>query len=92
MSKQTTVVTNIRVASSDWNQIKAAAGEMGMSVNQYVNRLIKALTAQRELGVDILGLRVPRKKLPVWELHKLAKEAKPLKGGLSENDQAVYGK
>ena len=80
------VVTNLRMEQPDWLQIKAVAGEMGMSVNKYINRLIRKVMTREELGVveDV-------KKSTIWEeLPKLAKmKNKPM--GMSEDDEIIYG-
>jgi len=69
----------------DWLQIKAMAGELGMSVNKYINYLIAKVTTREELGVI-----KDTKKASIWEeLPKLAKiKNKP--GKLSEDDEIIY--
>ena len=79
------VVTNLRMEKPDWLQIKAMAGELGMSVNKYINYLIAKVTTREELGVI-----KDTKKASIWEeLPKLAKiKNKP--GKLSEDDEIIY--
>ncbi|MDZ7586730.1 MAG: hypothetical protein U0946_03155 [Patescibacteria group bacterium] len=79
------VVTNLRMAEPEWLQIKAMAGELGMSVNKYLNYLIAKVTTREELGIS-----KETKKVSIWEeLPKLAKiKNKP--GQLNEDDKIIY--
>lgn len=78
------VVTNLRICRTDWLQIKASAGELGMSVNKYVNFLIKSASLKRELAEEA-GKEIG--DLPIWNLDKIAVG----KGkGLSREDQSIY--
>ena len=78
------VVTNLRMAQPDWLQIKAMAGEMGMSVNKYINYLIRKTTVREELGIA-----KGSKKMNIWDLPKIAnKKNKPM--GMSEEDEIIY--
>ena len=82
--KTSMVVTNLRIPKPDWLQIKAVAGELGMSVNQYVNFLIKSVSVKQELAEEISKRR---EDLPIWQLNKIAIS----KGkGLSKDDQVIY--
>lgn len=80
-----TVVTNLRIDKEDWLQVKTAAAELGMSVNQYVNFLIRDLTQKRQL----LGLEKPEKSLK--NLAKLASVKNKPVGDLSKEDKIIYG-
>lgn len=83
MSKK--IVTNLRIDQNDWLQIKAEAGELGMSVNEYVNYLLRDLSARRNLN--------PKKESALfWRLGQLSKkfEPQPL-GELSDDDKIIYG-
>lgn len=79
------VVTNLRMEKPDWLQIKAMAGELGMSVNKYINYLITKVTTGQQLGKI-----EDYKNASIWEeLPKLAKiKNKP--GKLSEDDEIIY--
>ena len=78
------ITTNLRMEEPDWLQIKAMAGELGMSVNKYINYLIAKVTTREELGATKLT-----KKASIWDLPKLAKE-KNVPGELSEDDKIIY--
>jgi len=85
MSQTQTIVTNLRMEEPDWLQLKAMAGELGMSVNKFINYLIRKVTTKEQLGVieDYKNARI-------WEeLPKLAKiKNKP--GKLSADDEIIY--
>ncbi|OGH17392.1 MAG: hypothetical protein A3C22_01280 [Candidatus Levybacteria bacterium RIFCSPHIGHO2_02_FULL_37_10] len=90
MSKK--IVTNLRVDENDWLQIKTMAAEMGMSVNEYVNYLIKDLSLRRELFTDKkIAKKKARELAPIWKLGEIAKRVKssPL-GELSSDDKLIY--
>jgi len=85
--KQNMVVTNLRVPKTDWLQIRVLAAEAGMSVNEYINFLIKDISLKKELAEEIKK-RID--DLPIWELDKIA--ATKGKGkGLTEEDKVIYG-
>ena len=79
------IVTNLRIDEADWLQIKTTAAELGMSVNEYIIRLIRDLSIKRELATD-------ESSAPIWHLSQLHKkiQSKPL-GKLSEEDEIIYG-
>lgn len=78
------VVTNLRMEQPDWLQIKAMAGETGMSVNKYINNLIRKLSTLEMVGMT------EEKKMTIWDLPKLAnKKNKPM--GMSKEDEIIYG-
>lgn len=80
------VITNLRIDEYDWIQVKSMAAEAGMSVNEYINEIIKIDSSRRELAIR------PKdkvKKLSVWDLPKLARiKDKPM--GLSAEDEIIY--
>lgn len=86
-----TVTTNLRIKKAEWEQVKALAGEAGLSFNEYVNTLIRSVIAKKELGYtddgDADGA-IPT----AYRLHDAAgrfENDKPLK--LNEDDEAIYG-
>jgi len=79
------ITTNLRIDKSDWLQIKAMAAELGMSVNQYVNYLIRDSSVKRQMAIN------PRKKNSIWNLSKLAKAANRPISALSKEDKIIYG-
>ena len=79
------VVTNLRMEQPDWLQIKAMAGEVGMSANKYINQLIRKTAIKEEMGMI-----KESKKMTIWDLPKIAsKKNKPM--GMSEEDEVIYG-
>jgi len=85
MNQTQTVVTNLRMEEPDWLQVKAMAGELGMSVNKFINYLIRKVSTAQQLGVV-----KDYKNASIWEdLPGLAKiKNKP--GKLSEDDEIIY--
>jgi len=79
-----TIVTNLRMDKPDWLQIKAMAGEMGMSMNKYINYLIRKVTTK-----EMLGVKKDVQRASIWDLPKLAK-MKNAPGELSEEDEIIY--
>ena len=67
-------------------QVKTAAAELGMSVNQYVNFLIRDLTQMRQL---VRKSTDERKGL--GGLVGLAKMKNKSVGKLSKEDKLIYG-
>lgn len=84
-------VTNLRINRDDWLQLKTVAAELGMSVNEYINYLIRDLSAKRELLPDTKPNQASRKNAPIWRLGDIAKRIKkaPM-GKLSADDTTVY--
>lgn len=81
------IVTNLRMEESDWLQIRAMAGELGMSVNKYINYLIAKVTTKEELGVI-----KDTKKASIWEaLPKIALKSRGRPMGLNKDDEVIYG-
>lgn len=78
------IVTNLRINEADWLQLKSEAGELGMSVNEYINFLLRDQSLRRRLN--------PKKEdAPFWRLGELSKiKSEPL-GELSEDDKIIYG-
>jgi len=68
--KQKMVVTNLRMPESDWLQVKASAGEMGMSVNEYLNYVTNRYSVFHTTPVR----RSKAKKLSIWDLPSVAKQ------------------
>lgn len=84
-----TVVTNLRMDYYDWVQIKAMAGEAGMSVNEYIKGIIKSTTTINELAakpkIKVFSNRVQE---PIWRLGDI-KAGEPM--SLNKDDQEIYG-
>lgn len=87
--KQKIIVSNIRVPENDWLQVKIAASDLGMSVNQYINYALEKFTTMRELSKEPNGEK--RKYISIWDLPKMAKRIKMKPLGLSRGDEEIYG-
>ncbi|MDO8657789.1 MAG: DUF1564 family protein [Candidatus Levybacteria bacterium] len=87
------IVTNLRIDKEDWVQIKILAAEMGISVNEYINYLIKDLSLKRELLSDksIKSAKKSKKTASIWKLGEIAKKIKssPMEE-LSSDDKLIY--
>lgn len=78
------VVTNLRIDRDSWIQIKVMAAELGMSVNEYINYLIRSLSTRRLLEVDFR-----KERWPIWRLGKIATKSRGK--DLSLEDKTIYG-
>lgn len=84
------IVTNLRIDENDWLQVKAMAAELGMSVNEYINFLIRDLSTKLELTK--FEIKPPKKGSPLLKLSEISKKFKPEPmGELSEDDKIIYG-
>jgi len=86
------VITNLRINRHDWLQAKAVAAELGMSVNEYINYLIRDLSAKRELLPNMrFNQAISRKTAPIWALGDISKRIKPTPmDKLSADDAVIY--
>lgn len=86
------VVTNLRMPQSNYLQIKAIAGELGMSVNAYITTILNDAGRQQMLRSD-----TPKKSRPSSRRQSLYKAFvalskmpnKPTEA--SEDDKIIYG-
>lgn len=85
------VVTNLRMEKNAWRQVKAAAGELGVSANEYLNSLVWENIGRRELnGGKESRSKDKRGEEKFWEIYKIAKMPnKPM--GASPEDKIIYG-
>lgn len=82
------VVTNLRLPYSDWLQVKTVAAEEGLSINEYIQSIVRTLTNARQLVVS--WVKPKNEKMSIWDLPKLsAGKDKPM--GLSPDDILIYG-
>jgi hypothetical protein len=73
---------------NDWLQVKTMAGELGMSVNKFINYLIRKVTTKQQLGI----IDDDYKNARIWdELPKIAKMSNGKPRGLSADDEIIYG-
>ncbi len=83
------VVTNLRMPQSEYLQIKSIAGELGMSVNEYMSFCAKDMTKRRMMMRKDMPKRKIRKETIFEAFERIAKMPnKPM--GLSEEDEAIY--
>ena len=68
------IVSNIRIPESDWLQVKAVAGDLGMSVNQYINYALERFTIMRELSKE--SIKRKKRRDSIWDLPKMARRIK----------------
>lgn len=81
------IVTNLRIDENDWLQVKTVAAELGMSVNEYINYLIRDLSTKLELTPP----KNPKKGTALLRLSEISKKFKPEPmGELSEDDKVIY--
>ena len=77
------VITNLLVPADEWYEFKNFAGELGVSVNILINKLIRKVNVQKSFVSDL-------KHDSIWDLPELAKMPnKPM--GASEEDKIIYG-
>lgn len=82
---QPMVVTNVRMPQSDYRQIKSIAGELGISVNEYIHTTAKNAVKKRQANKD--------KKINNFYEAMEALIHTPTKGkpmGLSKEDEIIY--
>lgn len=81
------VTTNLRVDESVYLQMKACAAGAGMSVNQYLNQIIRQADMKDYLG------EVSKKNKSIYDaLLKLAtRDWKDKPMGRTEEDEVIYG-
>lgn len=85
------VITNLRIDRDSWIQIKVMAAELGMSINEYVNYLIKDLTMRKELIGNGTPTKRKKKSAPIWNLAKITEKIKSSSlGELSSDDKLIY--
>lgn len=89
--KKQMVVTNLRIEKNAWRQVKSLAGELGMSVNEYLNSLVWENVGFRQLnGSQTIRAKTGKKEEKFWEIYKIAKMInKPM--GASPEDKIIYG-
>lgn len=87
------IVTNLRIDSHDWMQVKSMAAEAGMSVNEYINRVLTAAETREMLGE--VKPQHNRRKIKsrddfFQQMIDIAKiPNKPM--GVSAEDEIIYG-
>ncbi|MEK7154650.1 MAG: hypothetical protein AAB697_00815 [Patescibacteria group bacterium] len=80
------IVTNLRIPETDYLRVKERALDLEMSVNEYLNYLVKEVAPK-----NVMFMRVRKKKSMYQALMNLAKASykrKPM--GASEEDKIIY--
>lgn len=86
------VVTNLRIPNDEYREIKEAAANHRMSVNEYIRRSLVSVINQEMLGTPKKKSKKRTKKRHfLLELAELAKMPNKPMGPLSEEDQIIYG-
>lgn len=80
------VVTNVRMPENEWRQIRIAAAEAGMSVNEYFNYAAKTTASQTQLFGK--PQKTPAKYAAMWDVLKRKTKHAPM--GWSAEDEAIY--
>ncbi|KKS98212.1 MAG: hypothetical protein UV73_C0003G0154 [Candidatus Gottesmanbacteria bacterium GW2011_GWA2_43_14] len=82
------IVTNLRIPEDEWLQVRSTAASQGISVNEYISRLIRTENVK-----SILGKREIKSPPRGYEaLIEFAKSKTMGKGlGASPDDMVIYG-
>lgn len=85
------VTTNLRMPKEDWLDLKSMAGESGVSLNEFINDLIRFSAKARIMGASVREQFIKsKKKDPIWDLPNLHKKVKVKPMGLSAEDEVIY--
>lgn len=88
------IVANLRIPENDWIGVKTIAGELGMSVNEYINHLLQNTVSKAQFGYPKKTKTKKRKSF--YDLLSSMEKAgnKDYKRGkyeLSDDDKIIYG-
>lgn len=84
--KQQMVVTNVRMTQHEWIQVKVAAAEAGMSINEYLNYATRTVSIYKQLFGR--PQKTEGKYAAMWAIIKKKTKGKPM--GWSAEDEAIY--
>jgi len=85
------VVTNVRIPQANFLQAKARAGELGISFNEYINRIVKSVTIMYMMEDRTKKSLLQRRKAFFEAIRRLAKVKTSGKiYDLSEEDKVIY--
>ena len=86
------VVTNVRMPQANFFQAKARAGELGISFNEYINRIVKTVTTMYMMG-DRTNMSILERRKVFFEAIRHLSKTKSLKKAydLSDEDKIIYG-
>ena len=82
------VITNLRIDEDEWLQVKTMAASQGISVNEYITRIIRMENIKEVLGRKNVK-SVPKGYQALLDLAASNYKRKPM--GASEDDKVVYG-
>lgn len=86
--KQQVIVTNLRIPYNDWVHMKALAGDLGMSVNEYVIQAVRNDGRKRILGTPNRKHKGKKESL-IEEVERISRMPnKPM--GWSKEDEEIY--
>lgn len=87
------IVTNLRIDETDWLLVKSMAGELGMSVNDFLNFLAQNAISKARFGYPIKISSSKGKRKSIYDLlpSLLKKRSKVKTFELSEIDKIIYG-
>ena len=80
------VTTNIRIPHREWIQVKIAAAEADMSINEYLNYTTRAVSVYKQLFGK--PQKTEDKYAAMWTIIKKKTKGKPM--GWSKEDEAIY--
>lgn len=83
------VVTNVRMPREDWLRAKAAAGEAGMSVNEYINYIVDRYSTFKTVPA-LRSKRSSAKRPSIWDLPEVVHRIKQKPMGWSAEDEEIY--
>jgi len=78
------IITNLRIPKDDYLQVKTEAAEMGFSLNEYLNFLIRDLSIRRRLDTVCRD----NKNKNFWDLPKISGHKKGSR--LEPEDTIIY--
>lgn len=84
--KQQMVITNVRMPQHEWIQVKIAAAEAGMSINEYLNYTTRTISVYKQLFGK--PQKTEDKYAAMWAIIKKKTKGKPM--GWSKEDEAIY--
>lgn len=89
--KQPMVVTNLRIPTPEYQQLKMAANDSGMSVNQYIRTMVKSTAVQKMMAVT--EDKVPDTTQAFYDdMLALANAVPNVKAyDVSDDDAIIYG-
>lgn len=86
------VITNVRFPQARFLQAKARAGELGISFNEYINRIVMSVTTMYMMEDRTKMSLLQRRKAFFKAIRQLSETKSTVVGyDLSEEDKTIYG-